>query len=97
MDEIKRLYVGNIVSLENTVIDLTNGVVLKTIIVSNPTGNPEEFIVNIDGGEFIFKVEPKTTFIMDKPIVCNILKVKASTQGEIELPIHISGIQLGGA
>lgn len=95
MDEIKRLYVGKIVELENTILDMTNGAVLKTILVNNHGDVETELILNIDGAEFSFLVATKETLIIDKSIVCNILKVKSSTSDE--LSIHISGIQLGGA
>lgn len=93
MDEIKRLYVGVINSVEKTIFDLTNGAVLKTIMFYNDAETEETITLNIDGSIFKFKIASKQTFVLDKSIVCNILK--ASTTGEVN--IHISGLQLGVA
>ena len=93
MDEIKRLYAGTISDTEQTVLDLTNGAVLKTILICNNSETEQTIEINIDSSVFIFNVKPKETLILDKAIVCNILKLKASA----ELDVHISGIQLGGA
>ena len=93
MDEIKRLYAGTITDTEQTVLDLTNGVVLKTILICNNTETEQTIEINIDSSVFFFAIEAKKTLIIDNAIVCNILKLKASA----ELDIHISGIQLGGA
>lgn len=93
MDEIKRLFVGKISAEETNVLDLTNGAVLKTILICNNSETEQTINISIDSSVFIFNVKPKETLILDKAIVCNILKLKASA----ELDIHISGIQLGGA
>ena len=93
MDEIKRLYVGTISTEETNVLDLTNGAVLKTILICNNTETEQTIEINIDSSVFLFKIEAKKTLIIDNAIVCNILKLKASA----ELGVHISGIQLGGA
>ena len=93
MDEIKRLYAGTISDTEQTVLDLTNGVVLKTILICNNTETEQTIEINIDSSVFLFNIEAKKTLIIDNAIVCNILKLKASA----ELDVHISGIQLGGA
>lgn len=93
MDEIKRLYVGKINSEEVTALDLTNGAVLKTILICNNSETEQTIDISIDSSVFIFNVKAKETLILDKAIVCNILKLKASA----ELDAHISGIQLGGA
>lgn len=92
MDEIKRLYVGQITSTESTIFDLTNGAVLKTVMLYNDGIAKETVSLNIDGTVFSFSVETKQTLIIDKPIVCNILKATGNL-----INIHISGIQLGGA
>ena len=93
MDEIKRLYAGTITDTEQTVLDLTNGAVLKTILICNNTETEQTVTINIDSSVFLFNIEAKKTLIIDNAIVCNILKLKASA----ELDVHISGIQLGGA
>lgn len=93
MDEIKRLYVGTISTEETNVLDLTNGAVLKTILICNASETEQSIEINIDSSVFIFAIEAKKTLIIDNAIVCNILKLKASA----ELDIHVSGIQLGGA
>lgn len=94
MDEIKRLYVGTITNTESTILDLTNGAVLKTVMLYNDNATKETVTLTIDGTVFCFDVEAKTTVIIDKAIVCNILKAKTNTE---DISIHISGIQLGGA
>lgn len=94
LDEIKRLYVGQVTNTESTIFDLTNGAVLKTIVLYNDNATKETVSLNIDGTVFCFDVETKTTLIIDKAIVCNILKAKTNTE---DISIHISGIQLGGA
>ena len=93
MDEIKRLYAGTITDTEQTVLDLTNGAVLKTILICNASETEQTIEINIDSSVFLFNIEAKKTLIIDNAIVCNILKLKASA----ELDVHISGIQLGGA
>ena len=93
MDEIKRLYAGTITDTEQTVLDLTNGAVLKTIIIGNENETEQTISINIDSSVFIFNLKAKETLIINEAIVCNILKLKASA----ELDVHISGIQLGGA
>ena len=93
MDEIKRLYVGTIGAEEINVLDLTNGAVLKTILICNASETEQTIEINIDSSVFLFTIEAKKTLIIDNAIVCNILKLKASA----ELDVHISGIQLGGA
>lgn len=93
MDEIKRLYVGNVTTTETTALDKTNGVVLKTILIGNATETEQTIDISVDGSVFSFVVEAKKTLMIDKSIVCNILKMKASTT----LSVHISGIQLGEA
>lgn len=93
MDEIKRLYAGTITDTEQTVLDLTNGAVLKTILICNASETEQTIDISIDSSVFIFNVKAKETLILDNAIVCNILKLKASA----ELDVHISGIQLGGA
>ena len=93
MDEIKRLYVGTISTEETNVLDLTNGAVLKTILICNASETEQTIEINIDSSVFLFNIEAKKTLIIDNAIVCNILKLKASA----ELDVHISGIQLGGA
>ena len=93
MDEIKRLYVGTIGAEEINVLDLTNGAVLKTILICNNSETEQTIEINVDSSVFLFNIEAKKTLIIDNAIVCNILKLKASA----ELDVHISGIQLGGA
>lgn len=93
MDEIKRLYVGTISTEETNVLDLTNGAVLKTILICNASETEQTIEINVDSSVFFFAIEAKKTLIIDNVIVCNILKMKASEL----LNIHISGIQLGGA
>ena len=93
MDEIKRLYVGTIGAEEINVIDLTNGAVLKTILICNASETEQTIEINVDSSVFLFNIEAKKTLIIDNAIVCNILKLKASA----ELNVHVSGIQLGGA
>lgn len=93
MDEIKRLYSGTVNDVEIELINLTNGAVLKTILIGNNTETEQTVTFNIDGTVFYFGIEAKKTLILDKAIVCNILKVTATES----LKIHISGIQLGGA
>ena len=93
MDEIKRLYVGTISTEETNVLDLTNGAVLKTILICNASETEQTIEINVDSSVFLFTIEAKKTLIIDNAIVCNILKLKASA----ELDVHISGIQLGGA
>lgn len=93
MDEIKRLYVGTISTEETNVLDLTNGAVLKTILICNASETEQTIEINVDSSVFLFNIEAKKTLIIDNAIVCNILKLKASA----ELNVHISGIQLGGA
>ena len=93
MDEIKRLYVGTISTEETNVLDLTNGAVLKTILICNASETEQTIEINVDSSVFLFTIEANKTLIIDNAIVCNILKMKASEL----LNIHISGIQLGGA
>ena len=93
MDEIKRLYAGTVTNTEQTVLDLTNGAVLKTILICNASETEQTIEINVDSSVFLFTIEAKKTLIIDNAIVCNILKLKASA----ELNVHISGIQLGGA
>lgn len=94
MDEIKRLYVGQVTNVEGTIFVLTNGAVIKTVMLYNDNTTKETVSLNIDGTVFCFDVEAKSTVIIDKAIVCNILKVKTGI-GTINM--QISGIQLGGA
>ena len=93
MDEIKRLYAGTITNTEQTVLDLTNGAVLKTILICNNSETEQTIEINVDSSVFLFNIEAKKTLIIDNAIVCNILKLQASAT----LSVHISGIQLGGA
>lgn len=93
MDEIKRLFAGTVTNTEQTALDMTNGAVLKTILICNNSETEQTIDISIDSSVFLFNIEAKKTLILDKAIVCNILKLKASA----ELDIHISGIQLGGA
>ena len=93
MDEIKRLFAGTVTNTEQTVLDLTNGAVLKTILICNASETEQTIEINVDSSVFLFNIEAKKTLIIDNAIVCNILKLKASA----ELDVHISGIQLGGA
>lgn len=93
MDEIKRLYVGNVTTTETTALDKTNGVVLKTILIGNATETEQTIDISVDGSAFSFVVEAKKTLIIDKTIVCNIVKLQSSAT----LDAHISGIQLGEA
>lgn len=93
MDEIKRLYVGNVTTTEATALDKTNGVVLKTILIGNNTQADATLTLTIDGTAFCFTVKTKETLIIDKAIVCNIVKLQSSAT----LDAHISGIQLGEA
>lgn len=93
MDEIKRLFAGTVTNTEQTALDMTNGAVLKTILICNNSETEQTIDISIDSSVFLFNIEAKETLILDKAIVCNILKLKASA----ELDIHISGIQLGGA
>lgn len=93
MDEIKRLFAGTVTNTEQTALDMTNGAVLKTILICNNSETEQTIDISIDSSVFLFNIEAKETLILDKAIVCNILKLKASA----ELDVHISGIQLGGA
>ena len=93
MDEIKRLFAGTVTNTEQTVLDMTNGAVLKTILICNASETEQTIEINVDSSVFLFNIEAKKTLIIDNAIVCNILKLKASA----ELDVHISGIQLGGA
>lgn len=90
MDEIARLYTGNVTS-EETLIDSTNGVVLKTILIGNRNEEKATVSISIDGAAFSFDIDPNKTLIIDNPIVCNILKASSS----VNTDIHISGIRLG--
>jgi hypothetical protein len=93
MDEIKRLYVGQITSTESTIFNLTNSAVLKTIMLYNDSTAKETVTLTVDGTVFCFDVDTNATLIMDKVIVCNVLKVKTVANN---INVHISGLQLGG-
>lgn len=93
LDEIKRLYAGTVNNTEIELINLTNGAVIKTILLGNSAEIKQTVTFNVDGTVFLFDVEAKSTLIIDKAIVVNILKATAAEN----LKIHISGIQLGGA
>lgn len=97
MDEIKRLFAGTVTNTEQTVLDLTNGAVLKTILICNSSEAEQTIKLIVDGSVFLFNVEAKKTLIIDNAIVCNILKMQVLTESEDILNVHISGIQLGGA
>ena len=97
MDEIKRLYVGTIGAEEITALDLTNGAVLKTILICNNSETEQTIKLIVDGSVFLFTIEAKKTLIINDAIVCNILKMQVMTESTDILNIHISGIQLGGA
>lgn len=90
MDEIARLYTGNVTS-EEKLIDSTNGVVLKAILIGNRNEEKATVSINIDGAAFSFDIDPSKTIIIDNPIVCNILKASSN----VNVDIHISGIRLG--
>ena len=97
MDEIKRLYAGTVNKDEKTILDLTNGSVLKTILICNASETEHNIKLIVDSSVFLFDVEAKKTLIIDNAIVCNILKMQVMTESEDVLNVHISGIQLGGA
>ena len=97
MDEIKRLYAGTVNKDEKTILDLTNGSVLKTILICNENETEHNIKLIVDSSVFLFDVEAKKTLIIDNAIVCNILKMQVMTESEDVLNVHISGIQLGGA
>ena len=97
MDEIKRLFAGTVTNTEQTVLDMTNGAVLKTIIIGNESETEQTIKLIVDGSVFLFTIEAKKTLIIDNAIVCNILKMQLLTESEDVLNVHISGIQLGGA
>lgn len=97
MDEIKRLYAGTVNKDEKTILDLTNGAVLKTILICNASETEQTIKLIVDGSVFLFTIEAKKTLIINDAIVCNILKMQVLTESEDILNVHISGIQLGGA
>lgn len=97
MDEIKRLYAGTVNKDEKTILDLTNGSVLKTILICNASETEQTIKLIVDGSVFLFTIEAKKTLIINDAIVCNILKMQVLTESEDILNVHISGIQLGGA
>lgn len=91
MNDIIRLYVGTLNTEETELINLTNGAVIKTIILTNNNTEKETVQLNIEGTLFSFEVEGNNTRIIDYPIVINLLK--ATTTSSVN--IHISGIKLG--
>lgn len=97
MDEIKRLFAGTVTNTEQTALDMTNGAVLKTIMIGNENETEHNIKLIVDSSVFLFDVEAKKTLIIDNAIVCNILKMQVMTESEDVLNVHISGIQLGGA
>ena len=97
MDEIKRLYAGTVNKDEKTILDLTNGSVLKTIMIGNENETEHNIKLIVDSSVFLFDVEAKKTLIIDNAIVCNILKMQVMTESEDVLNVHKSGFPLGGA
>lgn len=103
LDVIKRLNVGVITDTEETIIDLTNGAVIKTILIGNGTEKEQTVSLEIDGAVFLYVIQSKSTLNISDSIVCNILKTKiikptdALETDEFKLNYHISGIQLGNA
>ena len=65
MDEIKRLYVGTISTEETNVLDLTNGAVLKTILICNASETEQTIEINVDSSVFLFNIEAKKTLIIE--------------------------------
>lgn len=100
MDDIVRLYVGAANTTDTSIINSTNGVVIKSIFICNKTSNNQTINFNIDGKDFLFDVESKKTLIIDNVIVCNVLNAKVlegeTIEGETQdLNIFISGLRLG--
>lgn len=110
MDDIARMCVETITESETTLINSTNGVVAKSILISNTGKKDKKAKLNIDGKDFIFSVTAESTLILDNVLVFNILKgstvtIETTTTGDStttdtevnELNIFISGLKLGVA
>lgn len=76
MDDIVRLYVGSINTTESNIINSTNGVIIKSIFICNKTANKQTVNFNIDGKDFLFDIETKSTLIINDILVCNVLNAK---------------------
>lgn len=107
MDDIVRLYVGTVTTTEATIVNSTNGVVIKSILICNTSTEEKKAKLTIDGKDFVFKVAAESTLTISDVIVCNVVNgsVVASTvaagTGEStepkQLNVFISGIRLGAA
>lgn len=103
VDVIKRLNVGTITNADQIILNLTNGAVIKTILISNTTEKDQTVSLEIDGAVFLYTITAKTTTSLNDSIVCNILKAKiivpedATETDTFTLNYHISGIQLGNS
>ena len=105
-DVIKRINVGTLTKTETTLLDYTNGAVVKTIILGNTTIIDQVVSINIDGAIFLYTIPSKSTITITDYFICNILTGKLITEEQVDeesnpivntISFHISGIQLGSA
>lgn len=90
MDEIIRLYAGTIDTANVQVINESNSVVVKTLMLGNNTDKEQTATITIDGAVFNFKIGTLNTLILDHPIVCNTMQMQSTGI----LSLQISGIKL---
>ena len=74
MDDIARVCVETITESETTLVNSTNGVVAKSVLISNAGKKDKKAKLNIDGKDFIFPVGAESTLRLDSVLVFNILK-----------------------
>ena len=105
-DVIKRINVGTLTGTELTLLDYTNGAVVKTIMLGNSTSIDQVLSLDVDGAIFLYTIPSKSTITITDYFICNILTGKLITEEQVDeesnpivntISFHISGIQLGSA
>ena len=105
-DVIKRINVGTLTETEFTLLDYTNGAVVKTIMLGNSTSIDQVLSLDVDGAIFLYTIPSKSTLTITDYFICNILTAKLITGEQTDeesnpitnvISFHISGIQLGSA
>ena len=105
-DVIKRINVGTLTGTELTLLDYTNGAVVKTIMLGNSTSIDQVLSLDVDGAIFLYTIPSKSTLTITDYFICNILKGKLITEEQADeesnpitntISFHISGIQLGNS
>lgn len=105
-DVIKRINVGTLTKTETTLLDYTNGAVVKTIMLGNSTSIDQVLSLDVDGAVFLYIIPSKSTITITDYFICNIITGKLITEEQVDeesnpivntISFHISGIQLGSA